>query len=246
MSSWWLARGEADLPDDDGWLSAAEAAYARRQRYSKRRSEFLIARWAAKSAIGCSLGLSDPGRVEIAHEPGGAPYVRVDGRRHALRVSLTDRAGWAVCQLADGPSRIGCDLELVEPRSAAFVADWFTDEERRIVSAAPDRDLVANLVWSAKESALKVLGTGLRRDTRSVVVEMDPDGTGGQWERLTVTGAGSTFPGWWRRFGSFVLTTAAERPLPAPTGLDVPDRLRSAAPVHSWVHQPLAPSWPRL
>ncbi len=50
--------------------------------------------------------------------------------------------------------------------------------------------LAANLIWPAKESALKVLRTGLRADTRTVeVVLAEPSGisTGaGQWQRLSV------------------------------------------------------------
>ncbi|WP_350310637.1 4'-phosphopantetheinyl transferase family protein [Amycolatopsis sp. RTGN1] len=52
---------------------------------------------------------------------------------------------------------MGCDLELMEPRSDAFVRTWFTDRERDAVFAAEttrERFLRANLFWSAKESAL--------------------------------------------------------------------------------------------
>ena len=43
-------------------------------------------------------------------------------------------------------------------------------------------DAVANLIWSAKESALKVLRTGLRRDTRSVDVSLLPDPPVDGWQ----------------------------------------------------------------
>ena len=80
-----------------------------------------------------------------------------------VEVSLTDRAGWAVCLVWTEPRPVGCDLELAEPRSRAFVRDFFTEAERRAVAgagrAAGPRE-VANLIWSAKESALKVLQTG--------------------------------------------------------------------------------------
>ena len=75
--------------------------------------------------------------------------------------------------MAWGESAIGCDLELVEPRSEAFVRDYFTVPEQCCVGAVPDGEeswLRANLLWSAKESVLRVLETGLRRDTRSVEI----------------------------------------------------------------------------
>jgi 4'-phosphopantetheinyl transferase superfamily len=52
---------------------------------------------------------------------------------------------------------VGCDLELVEPSSPGFVRDFLTDIEQGYVAAQSDfdaRDAAANLLWSAKESAL--------------------------------------------------------------------------------------------
>jgi len=237
----WLTRGEADLPSGTDWLTEAERGYADRQRFRKRRIEFLIARYTAKSAIAGLLGrpaeIDELARIEIRHEPTGAPFLCVDGQRPPLSMSLTDRAGWAVCLLLEGTARVGCDLELVEPRSAGFVADWFTPAEREYVAAAGQNDLVANLIWSAKESALKVLGTGLRRDTRSVEVSLGELAPG--WQPLTVTTAeGERFPGWWRRSGAFVLTTAGEQPTAEPTPLGEPDPLATTPPDHSWLADP--------
>ena len=128
---------------------------------------------------------------------------------------MTDRADWAVCVVSHGTGWASAsDLELVESRTEAFVRDWFTPAERDLVlGAAPGerRDLLANLVWSAKESALKVLQTGLRRDTRSVevdVIEMDGEQ---RWARLVVRSEeGDMFPGWWHRYGDFLLTVVAD------------------------------------
>jgi 4'-phosphopantetheinyl transferase len=242
---WWLARAEQHLPAEESWLSDAEAAYADAQRFTKRRTEFLVARWTAKQALSRVLPLPPAAaslrRIEVRHEPSGAPLVHLDGRPVGMRISLTDRAGWAVCVLGGSSGRMGCDLELVEPRSDAFVRDYLTAPERRYVDAAPDRDarhLAANLIWSAKESALKVLTTGLRRDTRSV--EVTVTATSGGWGELTVrTAEGATFPGWWRRFGAFVLTMAAEQAFAVPAGLDDPPLLDGASPTHSWLRSPV-------
>ena len=102
--------------------------------------------------------------------------------------------------------------------------DWFTPAERDLVgSDAGGRTvgLLANLVWSAKESALKVLQTGLRRDTRSVEVDVvEHDGARALGPaRRAVAEEGSAFPGWWRRYGDFVLTVAADADF-ASAGLD--------------------------
>jgi 4'-phosphopantetheinyl transferase len=241
---WWLARGEEHLPGDRSWLSESETDYIDGKHFTKRRTEFLVARWAAKQALGrilsTPLTLAGLRRIEVRHAPSGAPVACLDGEPVDLRISLTDRAGWAVCLVGVGSGRLGCDLELVEPRSDAFVRDYLTAAERRYVDAAADvtaRNLAANLVWSAKESGLKVLTTGLRRDTRSV--EVTATTAGDAWAQLTVrTVEGREFPGWWRRFGEFILTVAAEEELPAPVTLENQPLLDRARPTHSWLRQP--------
>ena len=239
----WLARGEAHLPDGVDWLGPWERARLDRMTFTKRRVEFLTSRLAAKHAL-AAAGLTGgpPSSVEVRHAPGGAPIVAVDGSPTDLAISLTDRAGWAVALVGPSGPRLGCDLELVEPRSDAFVRDYLTRAEIALVTGAdPSRQpLLANLCWSAKESALKVLTTGLRRDTRSVEVTLaDPDADGQGWAALTVTPAeGGQLPGFWCRFGPFLLTVAAETTLPAPTTLESPPALQGATPVHSWLARP--------
>ncbi len=94
-----------------------------------------------------------------------------DGRPLACGISLSHRAGWALCTLAPPGVHVGCDLEQVEPRSPGFVADFLTTRERSLVAAwTGDPAECANLVWSAKESAVKLLGTGWRVPARTVEV----------------------------------------------------------------------------
>ena len=239
----WLARGEGDLPGGDGWLSAAEAAACARMRFTKRRREFQVARWTAKAAMatlpGCAV---DACRLEVRHHPSGAPEAWADGRALPVGISLSDRAGWAVCLLGLRPGEVGCDLELVEPRSAAFVRDFFTAAERDLIEGGRigSSDLRANLLWSAKESALKVLRTGLRRDTRTVEVELGAPEPG--WSPLVVRADGAgRFTGWWARYGDFLLTVATAVPTPPPSGIDAVARLHTATPTHSWLDEPLSP-----
>jgi 4'-phosphopantetheinyl transferase len=244
-----MARGEHEIPARTTWLTAGEADVAARLRFTKRRSEFLLRRWVCKQSVAVTAGIpADPaslGRVEVANRPSGAPYVLLDGQPLGLDVSITDRAGWAVCLVGENLTRVGCDLEIVEPRSAGFVTDFLTPAEQAFVASRPQvhRDAAANLMWSAKESALKVLRTGLRRDTRSVEVVLDDDPqdrTG--WAPLEVrTAEGAVLPGWWRRDGLFLTTVASERPLVAPTPLAGSADLSAAVPTHSWVERPLHP-----
>jgi 4'-phosphopantetheinyl transferase len=253
----WLALCEDAVPADEQWLAPAEAASLAGLRFTKRRTEYLLRRLVAKHAVAAVTGRpTDPtalAGIEIRNAPSGAPYVCVEGTPLGVDVSITDRAGWAVCvtwpsaRLAAGEGLesshpVGCDLELVEPRTPGFVLDFLTATEQRFVASRPfgeERDVAANLIWSAKESALKVLRTGLRRDTRTVEVTLTaPRGDG--WGELTVRASeGTVFPGWWRRDGRFLLTVAAEVAAEPPVALRDPGMLAAAQPRHSWLDRPL-------
>ena len=241
----YLAVGMTDLPTDDHWLTEPEAERLRGFRFAKRREEARLGRWTAKRALAMALGHDDDRgslrALMVRNASDGAPEVFIDGQRAPVSISMTDRADWAVCAVVDGVTSIGCDLELVEPRSQGFVTDWFTPPERELVAAHPDdHDLLANLIWSAKESALKVLRTGLRRDTRSVEVSLGTfDQDDGAWTPLSVTTSeGDEFAGWWIRFNEFVLTYASAGPTGPPATLVEPAPLSTAAPAHSWMTDP--------
>jgi 4'-phosphopantetheinyl transferase len=223
-----------DVPKGTGWLSDAEAARLAGLRFPKRRTELRLSRWTAKIAIARVVGNRSLAGIEVRPAPDGAPTPLLDGVPAPLSISLTDRADWAVCLLGPPGLAVGCDLELVEPREAVFVLDWFTPREQALV-AAGEHDLLANVIWSAKESALKVLRTGLRRATRSVEVDLDPAATGAEWTPCTVRPVeGGSFAGWWRRYGDFVLTVAADGEHGPPHELETPPRLATARPSHRW------------
>jgi 4'-phosphopantetheinyl transferase len=233
----------SEVPSADDWLSPRERAWVERMRFEKRRSEFRLGRWTAKRALGLFLesphGTSDLSAFEIDRAPDGAPAPTINGRPAAASISMTDRADQAVCVV--GPARVGlgCDLELIEPRSEGFLGDYLTEAERSIVRQARTADegnLRANLVWSAKESALKVLRTGLRRDTRSVEVRFPNEPPVDGWSPLAVrTVEGSEYPGWWRRYGEFLLSVAATESFSPPRALVEPPGLASAVPAHGWM-----------
>jgi 4'-phosphopantetheinyl transferase len=234
----WLSAGEHEVPADDAWLTVRELEWLSRMRFPKRRLEFRLARWCAKAAVAMVSGSPPLHEIEIGHLPEGAPAAYVRGGELDRRISMTDRAGWAVCAIAPAGVEVGVDLELVEPRSRGFVTDFFTADERDLALAGEEADpLVANLIWSAKESALKVLRTGLRRDTRTVrVLPAEPDQPH-SWAQLRVDGDGleAPFTGWWQQYGPFLLTLVADHPTDPPRSLQSPPGLRAAQPVHSWL-----------
>ncbi len=246
---WWLAHGEHEVPSLHDWLSQHEHDHLASIRYTKRRDEYVTRRWTAKQAIASVLDLDRSAeslrRIEVRHYESGAPFVHIDGVSAGVDVSMSDRAGWAVCLVGSpgtaASGTLGIDLEVVEPRSDAFVADFFTASERRYVDAIDGVDRrheAANLIWSAKEAALKVQQVGLRVDTRTVEVRLNgtsrPDG----WSSMTVVGRDAELPGWWRRDGAFLLTIACDVECEPPQLLKAGSNLSAAEPRHSWVDHP--------
>jgi 4'-phosphopantetheinyl transferase len=154
---------------------------------------------------------------------------------------LSHRAGTAACAITTSETTLGCDLEVIEPRSEAFVADYFTAEEQVLVARASiaDRLWLVPMVWSAKESALKAMRVGLRLDTRSVDVTMGPyagrveyaDALSScdTWKPFWVRFAGKlTFHGWWQRSAGYLRTVVASPRGEPPILLEGPQRSASS------------------
>lgn len=249
VGMWWLAHGEHEVPVSLDWLSPHEREHLASIRYTKRRNEYVTRRWTTKRAVAAVLDLGSEdaalARIEIRHRESGAPYVQLDGAMADIDVSMSDRAGWAVCLVGSPGVRavgtLGIDLEIVEPRSDGFVDDFFTPAERAHVRSLPDADRrheTANLIWSAKEAALKVRQVGLRVDTRTVEVRLTGTPRADGWAAMTVVGADGPMPGWWRRDGRFLLTIACDAPCEPPAPLPTGSDLAQAEPCHTWVTNP--------
>jgi 4'-phosphopantetheinyl transferase len=248
VTLYWLEQTAADVPEENNWLSASETVRVEGLRFPKRRGDWRLGRWTAKRAVSAYLKLSsDPAAlatVEIRAAPDGAPEVFLGDEPAAFAISLSHCAGTAVCAVMPSPGAVGCDLELIEPRSRAFFDDYFTAEEQTMVLRMPEAERVGllTLLWSAKESALKALRVGLRADTRSVAVslldslseDVGHPAVGllaefqGRWSPLrAVCDSGRVFQGWWRQAGSLMYTTVADPPPSLPIQLETAQRIHA-------------------
>jgi 4'-phosphopantetheinyl transferase len=218
----WLEQAEADVAPDDRWLSESEADQMAGMRFHKRRSEWRLGRWTAKRAVAACLGWSGTlAEIEIRAASSGAPQVCCP--EHAV-ISLSHRAGRAICCVSTTAAALGCDLELIEPRSSGFIEDYFTHEERISIQSAPEpaQSYLATLFWSAKESALKTLQVGLRADTRSVSVRLADANQPGLWKPLQVSRSdGGVLRGWYSTEASWVRTLVADSAPYEPLSLDL-------------------------
>jgi 4'-phosphopantetheinyl transferase len=229
MNIWWLEQTEKDMPPEKKWLSTTESLRVAAMYFPKRRNEWLLGRWTAKRALAAWLEMpAHPqvlAQIEIWAASSGAPEAFIADKPAPVSISLSHRDGRALCMIAPVGVNLGCDLEVIEPHSDAFVEDYFTPEEKMAVRETPaaDRAGVLTLFWSAKESALKALHEGLRLDTRSVAVStgglLDRNGWSPVRVRYVV---GGMFQGWWQMADGVVRTVVADLPPDAPMHLECP------------------------
>ena len=260
---YWLEQTEPDVPADNQWLCANEILRLTAMRIPKRRADWRLGRWTAKQAVAACLNLPSDARalanIEIRAAVSGAPEVFLYNQPADIAISLSHRAGTALCTVAPPGATFGCDLEMIESRSDAFIADYFTVAEKAIIyrTSVAERALVLALLWSGKESALKALRVGLRLETTCMCVSpfdswsqmsgacdpilpeaTNPDG----WRPLQVRySAGQVFGGWWRAQKGLVRTLVSNPPQPAP--LRARDDLSVPAPVAAWTAAPPCSDW---
>lgn len=164
-----------DLPGDLDWLHPGELAFLETLRFENRRKDWLLGRWTAKRALfsfleneGLALEMKD---INILKTASGAPEAAFDIPVPPCSLSLSHRAGHAIAVAAAGDVQIGCDLELIEPRSEAFIADYFSDRERELIRKDPP--FFSNLLWCVKESVMKAMGEGMRIHPTRIEVEVE-------------------------------------------------------------------------
>ena len=75
--------------------------------------------------------------VEVLAAADGAPEAWRGDERLPVSLSLSHREGLALVAVTEAPAVVGCDLERLEPRSAAFVATGWRRPSRRSSRATP-------------------------------------------------------------------------------------------------------------
>lgn len=222
---YWLTQSLSDVPESEGWLSHGEAVTLSGMRFPKRRGDWRLGRWTAKNCVRAyqmkdGVPLSS---LDIRAASDGAPEAFWSDGSENVSISISHSRDRSLCAAGPGDLAVGCDLEWVEPREESLIRDYFTAEEILLSTQFPEseRALVVNLIWSAKETTLKILREGLRRDTRSVTVFPDLGGDDNEWHAWTGRCLQSSrrFYGWWRTSGGYVYTLGSEKPTSLPIQL---------------------------
>lgn len=209
---YWLTQNLTDVPDHDEWLSEEERSRVARMRFPKRRNDWRLGRWTAKQAVrACQLEApASMESLEIRPAEDGAPEVFLQGAPGPFSISISHSRDRGFCVVGPKGLAVGCDLELVETRENSFFLDYFTPEEISFCRQAETaiRPLAGHLIWSAKETALKILREGLRRDTRSLNIHVDFHAGENDWNTWSghCLESSRVFHGWWRACNDFVYT----------------------------------------
>jgi 4'-phosphopantetheinyl transferase len=230
LDVYWLEQSLGDVPAGDNWLSPDEALRQSSLRFPRRRADWRLGRWTAKRAVAARLNMPTHAEalasIRIHAAPDGAPEVTIANQLRAVTISLSHRGGFAICAVARSGALLGCDLELIEPRSDAFIADYFTPEEQALLARASGgaRYRLLAMLWSGKESALKALRAGLRLDTRALTVSFPeaqaPNRDG--WFPLHVQYRNDrALHGDWQDTGGLVRTLVADPPPDPPIRLEI-------------------------
>ncbi len=232
LSVYWLLQRASEVPASDEWLSASERADLARFWAPKRIRDWRLGRWAAKRALAlvqvAGTSSFEPASwsvVSIRANEGGAPCALVGETEGPWAISLSHSGEHGLCAVAERPAAIGCDIETIGRRGEEFVLDWFTEAERQRVAAVTthdERSQMTTLVWSAKESALKALGVGLRLDTREVEVDIGDRREPRSWSPLAVRTSARTLHGWWMIDGDLAITIVTDPSPDLPRALQPP------------------------
>ena len=167
---------EVDFIDTMLVLGDQEGEVLGRLKVPKRRQEWLAGRLLTKRLIRLAdsqcknLNFNE---IQVLNAASGAPYVVIRGNQKTSRsISISHSNGYALSAYSVDGVHFGFDLEKIEPRSKVFVQDFFTSRElAQIETITPsEQPLYTTVIWSAKESVLKALSTGLRVDTRNIEI----------------------------------------------------------------------------
>jgi 4'-phosphopantetheinyl transferase len=221
MTVRWHRAEAGDVPLHDGWLTPDERAVVAGLVVAKRREDWRLGRWTAKSLAAAVLD-APLQRLEVRAAEDGAPEVVLDGAPAELSLSLSHRDRVAVAAVVPCPTVVGIDLETLEARSDAFVREWLSDDEQATLpSTGAARDVRVLCSWTGKEASAKVLRGGLRLAVRHAVVRpTEPEGCV-TWSPLLVTWVRERVEhhGWWRVDDRSVIAVVTDPPTEPPIGI---------------------------
>lgn len=126
----------------------------------------LLADILVRSIIANELKISRS-RIEFEYNRYGKPYLK---KNSFLHFNISHSGHWIVCAIDNKP--VGIDIEKIIPVDLEIAAQFFSDEEYRLLMAkSPEvRKQFFFDLWTLKESYIKAVGEGLSTPLKSFTV----------------------------------------------------------------------------
>jgi 4'-phosphopantetheinyl transferase len=214
---YWNLVDSSRVPENNAWLSEEELQQLQSFRFEKRRKDWLLGRWTAKQLIQSVFAKENDLSSEqicIKNETSGAPYSMIKVEKLQASLSISHRGNLASTAICTDPNiMIGIDLEEIESKSRGFIEDYFTPAETEFVFALPQKQQAwaASLLWSGREAILKALKTGLRYDTREIVLQCPSFILKDEWEPIHIIKSPEKQDSthlFWRKLENYLITLA--------------------------------------
>ena len=145
-----------NLPPSETFLSQREQMFFQTLKFPKRRKEWLGGRLALKTLVSTQRAIPLSHIEVLPQENDGKPLLIMGGKSSTLPFSITHSNGYAVAAITENARYIGIDLEKITHRMDSWKNDFFHPSE---LIERSDEFLTA--LWTQKEAATKLLGTGL-------------------------------------------------------------------------------------
>jgi len=137
----------------------------------KRRDEWLAGVIVAKTALRNLFPKLENKDILIEKSALGKPVAVTNKGKKKTFVSITHSNGFAVA-LVSSAVNIGIDLEIIEPRDSSLTDELLSPKELSFLNIQNKNiaDDLLTRIWTAKEAASKVLGTGLNVDLHDLEI----------------------------------------------------------------------------
>jgi phosphopantetheinyl transferase len=161
----------------DVYLVEAEKAEYAALKSAVRRKEWLSSRVALKKMLENYSAVESPFECLVRKDKFGCPRIDlVNGSRSAtVNCSISHKNGMAsVCISWNTETRLGIDMESVSTKPFKLRRAFCTKED--LLRGTRDPAARFTVLWTCKEAASKVMGMGLLKDFKELIVEADSDG----------------------------------------------------------------------
>lgn len=143
------------------FLNTEECLRYSSMKFERRRTSFLLGRYASKKALSCYFDEPDLSAIAIVSGVFGQPVVHyLSSSPAALTISHTLQAACAIA--SPGVHPMGLDFESIDEAKSEVIKSQMTPDELALLVDTTGSEITAlTIMWSAKEALSKILMCGL-------------------------------------------------------------------------------------